>query len=59
MKRRSLAAGLVLAALLLLPTSASGVWGGQLDTTHSNVGAMYFDYDGTGPFVDGLICSGS
>jgi Trypsin len=62
MKRRSLAAGLVLAALLLLPASASGVWGGQLDTTHSNVGAMYFDYpreDGSGPLVDGLICSGS
>src|SRR6188508_1511691 len=59
MSRRSIAAGLVLAALLLLPASASGVWGGQLDTTHPNVGAMYFDYDGTGPYVDGGICSGS
>ena len=46
-------------AALLIPTSASGVWGGQLDTAHPQVGAMYYDYDGDGPYIDGLVCSGS
>jgi hypothetical protein len=59
MTRRLAAAALGVAALLL-PASASGVWGGQLDTTHPQVGAMYYDYEGTGdPRIDGLICSGS
>jgi Trypsin len=31
-----------------------------LDTAHPQVGAMYFDYEGTGtPRIDGLVCSGS
>jgi hypothetical protein len=47
-------------AALLIPASASGVWGGALDTTHPQVGAMYYDYEHTGhPRIDGLICSGS
>ncbi|MCE3286783.1 MAG: peptidase and chymotrypsin/Hap [Gaiellaceae bacterium] len=47
-------------AALLLPVGASGVWGGALDTTHPQVGAMYFDYEQTGkPRIDGLVCSGS
>lgn len=59
MTRRLAAAGLVIAALLL-PTSASGVWGGALDVAHPQVGAMYYDYEGTGdPRIDGLVCSGS
>jgi hypothetical protein len=61
MRRRFVAVGLVLTALFLLPASASGVWGGSVDQppNYPNVGAMYFDYDGTGPYVDGLVCSGS
>lgn len=59
MTRRFAAAGLAMAALLL-PASASGVWGGALDVAHPQVGAMYYDYEGTGdPRIDGLICSGS
>lgn len=59
MLRTLIALPLVLVALLL-PAGASGVWGGALDTTHPQVGAMYFDYEGTGnPRIDGLICSGS
>lgn len=59
MARRLMAVSLVVCGLVL-PTSASGVWGGTLDTTHPQVGAMYFDYEGTGdPRVDGLVCSGS
>jgi hypothetical protein len=59
MMRIAAAAALALAALLI-PTSASGVWGGVLDTAHPQVGAMYFDYEGTGePRIDGQICSGS
>lgn len=47
-------------AALVIPAGASGVWGGSLDTTHPQVGAMYLDYEGTGePRVDGLVCSGS
>lgn len=59
MTRIAAAAALALAALLI-PASASGVWGGVLDTAHPQVGAMYFDYEGTGePRIDGQICSGS
>jgi hypothetical protein len=59
MTRRLVVLALVLSALVL-PVSASGVWGGAVDTTHPQVGAMYFDYEGTGsPRIDGLICSGS
>ncbi|HYI74234.1 MAG TPA: hypothetical protein VEW90_03115 [Gaiellaceae bacterium] len=58
MKRMLAALVLVLAALV--PASASGVWGGTLDTAHPQVGAMYFDYADTDlPTIDGLICSGS
>jgi Trypsin len=57
---RRLAAALLGLGALLLPASASGVWGGTLDTTHPQVGAMYYDYEGTGqPRIDGLVCSGS
>ena len=43
-----------------LPTAAQAVWGGQEDTAHPGVGAMYFDFMGNGTIVpDGLICSGS
>ena len=59
MTRRLAAVALVVTALLL-PASASGVWGGPLDSAHPQVGAMYYDYEGTGdPRIDGLICSGS
>lgn len=58
MKRILFAFAVVVAALV--PGSASGVWGGTLDTGHPQVGAMYFDYEATGsPRVDGLVCSGS
>ena len=57
MKRILSAFVLVLAALV--PASASGVWGGALDTAHPQVGAMYFDFDGDGLFVEDLGCSGS
>jgi hypothetical protein len=57
---RTLAALALGLAALLLPAGASGVWGGTLDTTHPQVGAMYFDYEETGnPRIDGLVCSGS
>ena len=59
MARKLLVLALVLSALLV-PTNASGVWGGELDTAHPQVGAMYFDYEATGaPRIDGLVCSGS
>ena len=46
--------------VLVVPGAALGVWGGSIDTAHPSVGAMYWDYEGTGtPVVDGLICSGS
>ena len=61
MTRRVLAAAAFTLITLLLPTGASGVWGGVLDTTHpQRWRAMYFDYEGTGvPRVDGLVCTGS
>ena len=59
MLKKLVAAAFVFCALLL-PAGASGVWGGTLDTAHPQVGAMYFDYEGTGqPRIDGIICSGS
>ena len=58
MNRRLLFLGLVVA--LLLPASAVAVWGGQVDSAHPQVGAMYFDFEGNGePVIDGGICSGS
>ena len=59
---KALTALVLCLSALLIPTSASGVWGGALDTAHPQVGAMYYDYpreDGSGPLVDGLVCSGS
>lgn len=59
MKRGLLAIVSVLAAFGL-PGAALAVWGGSVDSTHPQVGAMYFDYAGEGlARVDGLICSGS
>ena len=58
MKRRIVALALVLGAML--PATGSAVWGGSLDTAHPQVGAMYFDFLGTGdPVIAGLVCSGS
>lgn len=58
MNRRLLFLGLVVA--LLLPVSAVAVWGGQVDSAHPQVGAMYFDFEGNGqPVIEGGICSGS
>jgi hypothetical protein len=61
MKRRLLVIPALAAALaLLVPGSASAVWGGKLDTAHPQVGAMYFDFmDTDQPIIDDLICSGS
>jgi hypothetical protein len=57
---KALAALMLALAALLLPAGASGVWGGTLDTTHQQVGAMYVDFDGSGSLtIDELICSGS
>lgn len=51
---------LMASLVLVVPGAALGVWGGSIDTAHPSVGAMYYDYEGTGtPVVDGLICSGS
>jgi hypothetical protein len=52
----------LLAAVLAvaLPGAASAVWGGQQDTAHPGVGAMYFDFSDNGTIeADELICSGS
>lgn len=58
MKRRLVVLGL--AAALALPAGALAVWGGQVDASHPQVGAMYFDFEGNGqPVIDGMICSGS
>jgi Trypsin len=61
MKRRLLITPALIAVLaLLVPGSASAVWGGKLDTAHPQVGAMYFDFmDTDQPIIDDLICSGS
>ena len=43
-----------------LPAAAHAVWGGQPDTAHPGVGAMYFDFSENGSIeADELICSGS
>jgi hypothetical protein len=61
---RTLVALLIAAAALLIPASASGVWGGDVDSgtppRYPQVGAVYFDYEGSGqPRIDGFFCSGS
>ena len=45
--------------LALLPATALAVWGGEEDTAHPSVGAMYFDFTGDGIDAQDLICSGS
>jgi len=58
MKRILSAFAVVVAAVL--PASASGVWGGVLDTAHPQVGAMYADFNASGGVtIDELVCSGS
>ena len=43
-----------------LPGAAFAVWGGQQDTAHPGVGAIYSDFSGNGTIeADELICSGS
>ena len=51
----------VLVLTLLLPGTALAVWGGTPDgTDHPGIGAMYFDFDGSGEIeVTDLNCSGS
>ena len=52
----------LLAAVLAvaLPGAAFAVWGGQQDTAHPGVGAIYSDFSGNGTIeADELICSGS
>ena len=52
----------LLAAVLAvaLPSAALAVGGGQQDTAHPGIGAMYFDFSGNGTIeADELICSGS
>jgi hypothetical protein len=52
-------AALVSTLLVVLPATALAVWGGEPDTTHPSVGAMYFDFMDDGITADDLICSGS
>ena len=55
-----LAAAVVVLAFLAFAPNAWAVWGGQEDTAHPGVGAMYFDDDGDGVVTaDSLVCSGS
>ena len=50
----------VVLAFLAFTPNAWAVWGGQEDTAHPEVGAMYFDDDGNGVVTaDALICTGS
>jgi hypothetical protein len=50
----------VVFGLLAFAPSAWAVWGGQEDTAHPGVGAMYFDEDGDGVVTaDWLVCTGS
>ena len=58
MSRTLIALVLGLAALLI-PASASGVWGGAPDTAHPQVGALYYDFGGDGLQIGDLVCSGS
>lgn len=48
-----------LAVLLVGAPSAGAVWGGQPDTAHPEVGALYFDFDANGTITaDDGVCSG-
>ena len=50
----------VVLAFLAFAPNAWAVWGGQEDTAHPGVGAMYFDEDGDGVVTsETLGCSGS
>jgi len=50
----------VVLAFLAFAPNAWAVWGGQEDTAHPGVGAMYFDDDGNGVVTsETLVCSGS
>jgi hypothetical protein len=45
---------------ITLPSAAHAVWGGQQDTAHPGIGAIYSDFSGNGTIeADELICSGS
>ena len=56
---RPVVAVVVLAFLAFVP-NAWAVWGGQEDTAHPGVGAMYFDDDGDGKVTpETLVCTGS
>lgn len=58
MTRKLIVLAVVLGAML--PAGALAVWGGEVDSAHPQVGAMYFDFMGNGePIVAGLVCSGS
>lgn len=51
---------LVAVLAISVPGAAYAVWGGQVDTAHPGVGAMYFDENGNGVAVaNELVCSGS
>lgn len=51
---------LVLTLAVMAAPAALAVWGGEVDSAHPQVGAMYFDFLGTGsPVIAGLVCSGS
>ncbi|HET8953436.1 MAG TPA: hypothetical protein VFN44_23135 [Solirubrobacteraceae bacterium] len=55
-----LGVAVVVLAFLAFAPNASAVWGGQEDTAHPGVGAMYFDDDGDGVVTaETLVCSGS
>lgn len=58
--RKTLVITALVVAGLLGPTVASGVWGGEIDEAHPQVGAMYvnFDHEG-GAVVNDLVCTGS
>jgi len=46
--------------LLVAAPAAQAVWGGQEDTSHPGMGAMYFDEDGDGAVTpDFQVCTGS
>jgi len=51
---------LVAVLAIAIPGAGYAVWGGQVDTAHPGVGAMYFDENGNGAAVaNELVCSGS
>jgi hypothetical protein len=50
----------IMAVLLIGAPTAGAVWGGQVDTSHPAVGALYVDFDSSGTITaDDLLCSGS